>query len=355
MTEPTTAPGLTARHPGSSRADDRIVFLLGSARSGTTWLAKILDSHPGVLYRHEPDIALQDYSFPTLCEAADIESHRPVARAYLERLLGLRSLKTMGGLPVFRKAQQGRLVPMTRLAMMRALQALERIPPLKSLARSLPIPDFVDPHAEPRPCIVVKSVSALGRAGLYAAAMPEMSIVLILRHPCGQVASMLRGRALGKFEGSLGIGGGAVASTAQRYGLTPEHFATLTPAEQHAWDWAIMNEFAMDQLRDHARVKIVRYEDFCADPAKQTQGLLDYCGLQQHPQTERFIAESSQYQGKGGYYQVFRNARESVDNWRKELHPDVQRSILNITGATRVGKFFRDNGSSREMPVGLGV
>ena len=31
------------------------ILLFGMPRSGTTWLGKIFDSHPLVLYRHEPD------------------------------------------------------------------------------------------------------------------------------------------------------------------------------------------------------------------------------------------------------------------------------------------------------------
>lgn len=31
------------------------VLLFGMPRSGTTWVGKILDSHPGTVYRHEPD------------------------------------------------------------------------------------------------------------------------------------------------------------------------------------------------------------------------------------------------------------------------------------------------------------
>jgi sulfotransferase family protein len=34
------------------------ILILGAPRSGTTWLAKIVDSHPDVLYRHEPDATL---------------------------------------------------------------------------------------------------------------------------------------------------------------------------------------------------------------------------------------------------------------------------------------------------------
>src|ERR1700712_3636289 len=34
------------------------ILVMGAPRSGTTWLAKIIDSHPDVLYRHEPDAML---------------------------------------------------------------------------------------------------------------------------------------------------------------------------------------------------------------------------------------------------------------------------------------------------------
>ena len=50
---------MAARTARASDGTERVVFVLGGARSGTTWLAKILDSHPDVLYRHEPDIALR--------------------------------------------------------------------------------------------------------------------------------------------------------------------------------------------------------------------------------------------------------------------------------------------------------
>ena len=36
-------------------AFDRPILAIGMPRSGTTWIGKILDSHPRTLYRHEPD------------------------------------------------------------------------------------------------------------------------------------------------------------------------------------------------------------------------------------------------------------------------------------------------------------
>jgi hypothetical protein len=39
----------------ASRLVRSVILVLGSPRAGTTWLAKIIDSHPNILYRHEPD------------------------------------------------------------------------------------------------------------------------------------------------------------------------------------------------------------------------------------------------------------------------------------------------------------
>src|ERR1700757_2925244 len=41
------------------------ILILGSPRSGTSWLAKIVDSHPDVLFRHEPDEASGTRANPT--------------------------------------------------------------------------------------------------------------------------------------------------------------------------------------------------------------------------------------------------------------------------------------------------
>ncbi|MEO3471570.1 sulfotransferase [Roseomonas sp. CAU 1739] len=325
---------------------ERTVFVLGGARSGTTWIAKILDSHPDVLYRHEPDIDLQDYSFPTLCETEEIPRYQATASRYLERLIDARSLRTAGGLPVFPKSFHGALAPALRRAFLLGLRAMEEVRPLRPFAGGVQIPDFVDIRRRPELRLVMKSVSALGRAGLFAAAMPRSRFVLILRHPCGQVASLLRGRALGKFEGSLGTGGSAMASTGRRYGLTPEILAALSPAEQHAWDWAIMNEFAMDQLRDAAHFKVIRYEDFCADPEMQARELLHFAQLAPNPQTDQFVRDSTSYSGVDRYYQIFKNTNESAIRWKKELDADVQESIMRIVRQTRMGAMFSDIGET---------
>jgi hypothetical protein len=328
--------------PGPETVDisDQVSFVLGAPRSGTTWLAKVLDSHPDVLYRHEPDIALQDYSFPTLCEESDVPQYVGDARRYLDRLLDVRTLKTAGGFPLFPKRYRSAPATAARVAVLLALGAAQQLPALRLLAGRFPVPDLVDFRHAPNLRVVVKSVSALGRAGLLVQAMPRSRFVLILRHPCGQVASMLRGSALNKFEESLETGSGLITSTARRYGLTRKAFTQLSLPEQHAWDWAIMNEFAIDQLEGLGRMKIVLYEEFCAEPRERAREIFDYLNIDWAPQTERFLERSTTYSGRDRYYQVYKNTQEAMNRWRTELRPEVQDAILAIARQTRVGQMF---------------
>src|SRR6185312_5496728 len=93
-----------------NRRDPEVTFIIGAPRSGTTWLAKVFDSHPDIVFRNEPDISLREDRLPVLCRVADIERHRELARDYLCSLIGITTLKASGTLPVFPKSYR-RTVP----------------------------------------------------------------------------------------------------------------------------------------------------------------------------------------------------------------------------------------------------
>src|SRR6185369_10661099 len=103
MNAPSSNVGLLQAPDFMSPNGENLVLLLGAPRSGTTWLAKILDSHPNVVYRHEPDTVIRNDAIPYLCPREGVSEFRYQAREYLARLMDVRTLKSAGSMPVFQK------------------------------------------------------------------------------------------------------------------------------------------------------------------------------------------------------------------------------------------------------------
>src|SRR5699024_10667133 len=115
--------------------------------------------------------------------------------------------------------------------------------------------------------VVWKSVSSLGRMGVVLDVLEQARGIHIIRHPCGQIASVLRGQATrkltsGRSSEDYGIFKFAMDTPlGEPYGLTMEYLKSLTPEERMAWRWALINEKAWLEGRDNKRYLPVCYED----------------------------------------------------------------------------------------------
>lgn len=303
--------------------DSRVVLVLGGPRSGTSWLGKIFDSHPDVLYRHEPD-TVRRFPHASCVERADLTE----TQEYLRGLFAVNTLKPAGSLPRFPKSYHGLAARVFRPSVIYGLRLLEQIPSLRARAFATPIPDMIR-AGQDRLTLVVKSVSARQMAGLFARTLPRAKIIFIVRDPCGQIASMMRGAALGKF-GDLPVDEVFGTEQAERYGLTRERIRRLPEVEQYAWHWVIMNELAVAGLEAAGCSKIVKYQDLCGDPVGVSRSLFAYAGLSWHPQTVEFLARSTRASGPDRYYQVFKNPGQSLNKWRSQLASDDQRRIIEV-------------------------
>ena len=230
------SPAVTPASAGAARGKSAIVLIVGMPRSGTTWLAKAFDSHPDVVYRHEPDLLLSGEGLPFLCRREDYERRAPLAAGYLRRLAGLSSASTMGKLPVFRKRFHSPTKHFFRLLWITLLRAADWLSWGSRAARSLPVPDFTDSQSHP---VVIKSIIMLGRVGLLARAAPDVRTILIVRHPCDQIASQLRGLKLKKFRYREPASMIVETEQAKRRGLTLERFLAQPLIEQLAWQWVM--------------------------------------------------------------------------------------------------------------------
>jgi hypothetical protein len=317
------------------------IFLWGLPRSGTTWLAKIVDSHPDVVYRHEPDSVVRNANLPLLCAPDAIKLHKGEAARYIERLKTVRTPKTAASQPQFAKSFYGPGVYHFRRLFAYAAKGLE-----KAMSKSVPIPDLISTDGR-RIRYAIKSIDALGRARLYAEAVPDSRTIIIVRHPCGQIASVMRGVALSRFtgrtppwedEGILRL----LCDTeqARRRGLDFPMLMEKRPVERMAWRWTIFNEKALEETDGLETVRPLSYEELGGDPLNVSRALFEFLGLSWMPQTERFIGRSTRGSGRKHYYSIHRDPLRSAEAWKNQLDGRDVDAILAITAESRAGRFL---------------
>lgn len=304
-----------------------MILLIGTPRSGSTWFAKIFDSHPQTLYRHEPDSVLPAPEIPQVVPAGDVARYREPAARYLERLAAFGSVKTAGVAPTFAKRFSSRPAVAARKAIVTGLKVAETIPALRPAVGRVPVPDFA---SGPHPRVVIKSVIGLGRARLYSEAIPDGRVLLLLRHPCAYVASQLRGLKVGNMSGFAVSGEWPDAEPLKRRGLDRDAIAALPDAGRFACHWLAFNEKALEETEGRPNTRLVLYEELCRAPVAIAKDVLQWCGLAWDAQTEAFIGASTQVDHDPGYFELKRNSADDVDKWSRELDEDTRRIVLDL-------------------------
>ena len=312
------------------------ICILGMPRSGTTWLAKLFDSHPDTLYRHEPDSAGALHPIPLLAAPDREAEDLVVMRAFLAGLRQRRTARICGKLPLFPKAS----MPGWRGRVQRASIYAARLTPR---ALRLPVLEPVHP-GRPAPRVVWKSIESTGRAGLIARADPRGRLLLVIRHPCGQIHSTLRGEGRNHFAETTataddwGVFERLLATPqARRHGLTRQRLEQASAPERLAWRWLLFNEKAVAELAERSNARICLYEDLCARPAAVARTLFDFAGLPWAREVDAFLAASTAVDD-ARYYSLLRDPRRAASAWREHLPSAVRARILDVVDGSAPGR-----------------
>lgn len=318
----------------------RITIICGSPRSGTTWLGKIFDSHPTTLYRHEPDSCLRHDDFPLFIPLSKLEEYRGRVQEQVAELMQVRSTKVSGKLPLFPKSYYSPPVFQLRRMIVLAAKLADRY------LGGINVPDLVSRAQRSAAHLVWKSIESNGRLGILIRSLEDCRAIQIIRHPCGYVASILRGENVGGFterqpaSEDYGLLRLLLATEqARRRKLTLESMRALMPVERLAWRWVLSNEKAMSDTAGLSNCTLIRYEDLCADPKAVAIELFRFAGLPWHPQCEAFIRQSISRESSG-FHSVFKNPLHSANKWKDELAPDEARRIATIARDSLPGKLF---------------
>jgi sulfotransferase family protein len=210
----------------------RFLLLFGMARSGTSWIGKIFDSHPLTVYKHEPDRRMLEVPLAPPLDQAE-RFRNPITR-FFAQLPGINRDHVARSLPVFAKQYRSAIT-----------QHIHRTSVLSAIAASslgFRMPVWQCAHVDrPDVRIVWKSIDSLGRTGVILRVMENCRAVIITRHPCGSISSALRGRTQSKFASSVppsedyGVMQILLESARRTRGLTIEHLRQFHPIERMTW------------------------------------------------------------------------------------------------------------------------
>ena len=311
-----------------------LILISGLPRSGTTWLGKLFDSHPRVLYRHEPDSVFPLKWLPTVL-ANTGEDYAARVRAFVARIPQIRDAKVAASQPMFAKDYFG-----TARQFMIA-QAL-RVAKLTAAADwKMPVASFCIPPARAEYVLTWKTIESCGRLGCFAQALQPVRVIQILRHPGGVTASQIRGKRLNKFNGY----DQSVDYNYFKLWLAPdgaevlERLKALSEAERLTWLNLVRLEKAVSDIAARLDCRVVVYEDLCARPAEILEELLRFCGLDFSAQTQAFLRESTSKTDKH-YFGLFKDSLESAHKWKTELDEKSRAAVQRMLAQSPLARYW---------------
>jgi hypothetical protein len=317
------------------------ILVFGMPRSGTTWIGKLFDSHPDTLYRHEPD-SVRKLKMPLFPEKEDAARYREELECFIDALPQMRSPEVVGKQPLFPKSYQS-------AAGLAAYRASVMVAKAASRARRH-FPCLFRPTGSHggMASVVWKSVESSGRLGACIKAVPQIRAIHLIRHPCGVMASRMRGATTHGFGQSKPKADNQwvlklllATKAGQARGVDLDEIQNLTPEEQAAWRWMLIQEKILADVAGSDRVLTIRYEDVCSEPIEMTRRMFEFAGLGWQSQTERFVLASTR-ESEADYYSVFKNSHESANRWRSELSPHAIERVQQILHSSVVGHFYND-------------
>ncbi len=328
-----------------------IALIVGMGRSGTTFFAKILDSAPNVLYRHEPDYTNINTEIPFLPKSEEIEAYVSKAEAYLHALVHQRDARTSGTRPIFSKSFRSGYGNSAFFISALTAKIASRV------GLSVNVPDFV--RANESAIHVIKSVNSLCRTELFLRAMPEMRVLHIIRHPCAVIASRLRGLQKGLLKDHIYTDALFNSGITEGCGFERETIKRKPWDEQAAFQWMVTNNFVFCRLNQDHRYMLISYENLCTSVMESARAVFAFSGVSWTAQTESFLHQLMGYENKtGGYFSIKNDLNSSLFNWKREIPAKRIVAIEELISKSSIGDWiFADKSQTQleQLPSIFGV
>ena len=343
---------------GNAMTDDplrstKLVLVVGSGRSGTTWLGKIFDSHPTTLYYHEPGRHFSHWRIPSLVLEEHVAEYMETFTKVVAALPYVHNPDVLYKSPLFTKNCHSFVGNRCRHLIGWMAKGEHRVLGTSRIGQLF---RRANRHYGP---LVWKSVSDVGRINLFLSLLEQAVVVHIVRHPCGVLASRIRADGHGFRSLAEATSAGMIREIGQLLQtpfatglpLTQQDLPALSPLERYSVRWAIMNAKALHDVNDSRRATTVLYEDLCADPFAVSRRLYELAGLDWNRQTDSFLAKSIS-RHTNGHFSLRKDPSVTSNRWRETLSLEQQKQIVSLVGDSLPGRLYSRSQAGKQMSIG---
>jgi Sulfotransferase family len=316
--------------PEAHSPSPRDVLIAGVARSGTTWIGRVLGETTGVRYVHEPDnhvirpFALRAKRplgpFPILDHDESAPEYERLWASVFDRTA---PEPEVGWSPIERARRSMASRVMKRLSTDRLRNAF-RDPSLRAPLAS----KLVELAALPPPhpgdgALITKSVH-LAFCLEWIAAHWDIRVVVVSRHPLAVIASWMKLGYKGRYP-ELEEDPRVRERYLDRWGVQPLPKGS-SDLVSIAWAVGMVSAAHDDVARRHPEWVEVSHDRLVAAPAPGFRELATACGLTWGDQAERFLQETDR---PGDRYEINRSTSE-LDVWKQKFSEEDVKEVAAV-------------------------
>jgi hypothetical protein len=318
------------------------VLLTGRGRSGTTWLGQILNTYEHCSYKYEPFLPSKSTPYYKWRDDLIRGSAEDMRLRFDSLCLGCYHQVDMPPFPPksFR-SQNPKLLHLlyglgTRIKGLRFIYEWYGRSPLSSQTPIL-IKDVNFPNE-----LLPPLVDAL-----------HPDLIAVVRNPFSNIASYFKGVELGLFDSK--------ESKAQAENLIKAIKASgqeqlfkycdildgMSMTKLAAVRWRLQVEPLVKYAEAYDRGLVVVYDDLCQDPHGKVAEIFNFLGWKLESATQDFInastsGEANQSKDSKAYYSVYRDPRESLSKWKKQLTKEQVADIASVVSDSPVKDLWSD-------------
>ncbi|MBE9041142.1 sulfotransferase domain-containing protein [Oscillatoriales cyanobacterium LEGE 11467] len=313
----------------TNRSKLNTVLLLGRGRSGTTWLAQMMNSYEHCSYKHEPFLRKKSTDYNTWLqqiESGDAKSLRSEYEAICRRAYHGVDMPPFP--PKSFRNQNGQL-----LHLLYGLgKRVDAIKPLYEWYGKMPLTE--------RTPVLIKDVNFPNHLLPRLCEAIEPYMLAVARNPFANIASYLKGVELSLFGQSQKAKVESVrqlleSPNGERFSQYLDRLDGMSLAQFEALTWRIGVEPLVEFARSYDRGLVVVYDDVCLDPHGKIAEIFDFVGWEVGQSTRDFIdrsisGEKSSANSDKAYYSVYRDPRQSMSKWKTQLTDEQVADIASV-------------------------